>query len=246
MSPGLWLLLAAVAALIGLDKSLLPGVGILGIGVLAAAIPARTAGGVTLALVIIADWAAISAYRKDVDWRALRALLPTVIGGVVLGAAFLLFADDTVTRRTIGVIIVAVVTVNIVRMLRERAGTTPAETRRSRPKSLFFGSLAGFATMVANAAGPVTSMYFLSEGFAVVRFLGTTAWLFLILNLVKLPFSLGLGMLTVGSLGPVLCMVPVIVVSVFLGRRLATRIDRGIFTVAVTVLSGIAGVVLLV
>ncbi|AZZ42167.1 sulfite exporter TauE/SafE family protein [Acidipropionibacterium jensenii] len=288
-----WLLLVAVAILIGLDKSFLPGAGVLGIGFLAAVIPARQASGITLALIIVADWAAIWAYRKDVDWRALLRLLPNIVVGVVLGSGFLLVADNAATKRTIGVLIVAFVLINIAVMARNRhrratpaaAATTPAAApttadhtadltagdagqqglgsagegaiaggtttgtgtrRRVSPKSLLFGVLAGFATMVANAAGPITSLYFLSEGFAVVRFLGTTAWLFLILNLIKLPFSLSLGMLTGSDLRPVAIMVPVIVATVLVGRQLAKRVDRRVFTTLVLILSAVAGVILLV
>lgn len=288
-----WLLLVAVAILIGLDKSFLPGAGVLGIGFLAAVIPARQASGITLALIIVADWAAIWAYRKDVDWRALLRLLPNIVVGVVLGSGFLLVADNAATKRTIGVLIVAFVLINIAVMARNRhrratpatAPTTPAAApttadhtadltagdagqqglgsagegaiaggtttgtgtrRRVSPKSLLFGVLAGFATMVANAAGPITSLYFLSEGFAVVRFLGTTAWLFLILNLIKLPFSLSLGMLTGSDLRPVAIMVPVIVATVLVGRQLARRVDRRVFTTLVLILSAVAGVILLV
>lgn len=288
-----WLLLVAVAILIGLDKSFLPGAGVLGIGFLAAVIPARQASGITLALIIVADWAAIWAYRKDVDWLALLRLLPNIVVGVVLGSGFLLVADNAATKRTIGVLIVAFVLINIAVMARNRhrratpaaAATTPAGApttadhtadltagdagqqglgsagegaiaggtttgtgtrRRVSPKSLLFGVLAGFATMVANAAGPITSLYFLSEGFAVVRFLGTTAWLFLILNLIKLPFSLSLGMLTGSDLRPVAIMVPVIVATVLVGRQLAKRVDRRVFTTLVLILSAVAGVILLV
>lgn len=270
-SAGTWLLLVVAAVCIGFDKSFLPGAGILGIGVLAAVIPARQASGITLALIIVADWVAIWAYRKDVDWRALLRLLPNIVVGVVLGSGFLLIADDAVTKRTIGVIILVFVTINLIAMARNRRrssteGGQPvseqvvaddqepsagvpggsAHTRWISPKSLVFGVMAGFATMVANAAGPITSLYFLSEGFAVVRFLGTTAWMFLILNLIKLPFSLGLGMLTGTDLLPVALMVPVIVATVVVGRQLARRVDRRVFTALVLVLSAAAGVILLV
>lgn len=272
-SAGTWLILVAVAVLIGFDKSFLPGAGILGVGFLATVIPARQASGITLALIIVADWAAIWAYRKNVDWRALLRLLPNIVVGVVLGAGFLFIADDSVTKRTIGVVIVVFVVINLVAMTRRRlaarrlgaanpAVASPAvATGRSssggaewssggasrvHPKSLVFGIAAGFATMVANAAGPITSLYFLSEGFGVVSFLGTTAWLFLILNLIKLPFSLGLGMLTTSDLPAVAMMVPVIILTVMVGRWLARRVNRSVFTTLVLLFSAVAGVLLLV
>ena len=316
----IWLAVMLVAALIALDKSLLPGAAILGIGALANIIPAKEATGVTLALIIIADWTAIWAFRKNVDRKTLRRLLPNVVVGVVLGAGFLFVADDTVTRRVIGAIILVFVTWNVApmirRYLRERANTrtaaentiadtvvdrtdgadptgpdtgvvteyltaadspsgaastevapvpptevvpaevvptevAPAETAApstgpQRTKGIVFGTLAGFTTMVANAGGPVTSMYFMTEGFSVRLFLGTTAWFYLIINLVKLPFSLGLGMITTSWLPMIAASIPVIIATVAVGRWASGRINRSVFNVLIVILTLVTGVMLLV
>lgn len=276
----IWLATLAVAVLIALDKSFLPGAAMVGIGLLAGVVPAKQASGTTLALLIVADWVAIWAYRKDVDRRALRQLLPNVVVGVVLGAGFLLVASDQVTRRAIGLILLVFILVNLAAMRRvgrraqaadlaptARTGDGPGVTgpdgrladtppdasaagaaapRRTVLRRVGFGALAGFTTMVANAGGPVTSMYFLSEGFGVMRFLGTTAWFYLIVNLVKLPFSVGLGMIGPATLGRVVVMVPVIVLTVLAGRRLARRVNRGTFGAIVVALTLVTAIGLLV
>jgi len=280
-----WLAVAAVAVLIALDKSLLPGASILGIGALTNILPAKEATGTTLALLIVADWMAIWAYRDSVDWGSLRRLLPNVVLGVGLGALFLFVADNELTKRVIGVIILVFVGWNVVSMLRERRDglhgpdrpeglSGPAEgaersgvavisgesspsaaadgARPGRPatmrriRGILFGSLAGFTTMVANAGGPVTAMYFMTERFPVRLFLGTTAWFYLIVNLVKLPFALGLGMLGVDQLPMILAMIPVIGLTVAAGRKLSGRIDPTFFNAAIIVLTLVAGVMLLV
>ena len=275
----IWLAVGAVAVLIALDKSFLPGAAMVGIGMLANVVPAKQASGTTLALLIVADWVAIWAYRKDVDWHTLRRLLPTVVVGVVLGAGFLFVATDEVTKRAIGAILLVFILVNLVVMLRARrraraprqfAVPVPADEAQSVPatpdglpdeptpgfagpasshgataKRVGFGALAGFTTMVANAGGPVTSMYFLSEGFPVMRFLGTTAWFYLVVNLVKLPFSIGLGMIGATTLMQVTLMLPVIVATVFAGRWAARRVNRGVFGSIVVVLTLVTAVELL-
>lgn len=250
-----WFAVVAAAVLIGLDKSFLPGAGILGLGILANVIPAKQASGTSLALLIVADWMAIWLYRRDVDWGTLRRLLPNVAFGIVLGAGFLFVADDTVTRRTIGVILLVFIGVNVAAILRRRRGANPAAVgadpaedatgRRVLARRVGYGGLAGFTTMVANAGGPVTSLYFMSEGFAVMRFLGTTAWFYLIVNLVKVPFSLSLGMIGPATLGRVVAMVPVIGLTVVVGRRLAGRLDRGVFNTLVVILTVVSAVELL-
>lgn len=116
----IWVALVVVAMMIALDKAMLPGAAILGIGFLAQLIPAKEATGITLAMCILGDWMTIWAYRRDVDWKTLGRLLPNVVVGVVLGAGFLFLADDAVTRRVIGVIILVFVSWNLVVMLNKR------------------------------------------------------------------------------------------------------------------------------
>lgn len=260
MTPFMWAVVAGVAVVIALDKSLLPGASILGVGVLANVLPAKTSTGLTLALLIVADWTAIWAYRGNVDWRALRRLLPNVVIGVALGAVFLFLADNSLTRRVIGAIILVFITWNVVGMWRARRtvatrppSSTPASRQTSgegeragRARGVLFGSLAGFTTMVANAGGPVTAVYFMTEGFPVRLFLGTTAWFYLVVNMVKLPFSIGLGMLTLSDVPVILAMVPVVVASVFVGRWLSGKVNATVFNSAVLVLAVVTAVMLLV
>ncbi|MFZ2260858.1 MAG: TSUP family transporter, partial [Luteococcus japonicus] len=99
---------------------------------------------------------------------------------------------------------------------------------------------AGFTTMVANAGGPVTSMYFMQAGFDVARFLGTTAWFFFLVNVIKLPVSIGVGVINPDTFRLDLVLAPVVVVSGLLGFRLAKVIPKRIFdpiVIALTVLS---------
>jgi uncharacterized membrane protein YfcA len=249
----LWAAIVVVAILVALDKALVPGAAMLGVGVLAQFIPAREATGVTLAMCILGDWMTIWAYRHDVDWRTLGRLLPNVAGGVVLGAGFLFIADDGTTRRVIGAIILVFVSWNVIAMLRRRGGSgagtevpTAQMTRGARWKRSLYGGLAGFTTMVANAGGPATSMYFMSEGFPVRLFLGTGAWFYLVINLVKLPFAIGLGMLSTRFLVPLIIAVPFMIATVAVGRWVSGRIDKSVFNVLVVVLTLVTGVTLLV
>ncbi len=92
-----------------------------------------------------------------------------------------------------------------------------------------YGTLGGFTTMVANAAGPVMSMYFLASKFSVKTFLGTAAWFFAVVNLVKLPFSVGIGLITVPTLLMDLVLVPTVVLGAFVGRWLVARMNQALF-----------------
>ncbi|UFU06392.1 sulfite exporter TauE/SafE family protein [Ruania halotolerans] len=247
MSLVAWALLAVSAVLVGISKTALPGANTISIAIFAALLPARESTGALLLLLIVADAFAIWAYRKHADWAVLRRLVPTVLAGLLLGVVFLALADDAEVRRVIGVILLLVIGITLWR--RRAAGprggapvTEPAPPTRGarRTQSAIYGTLGGFTTMVANAAGPVMSMYFLVSRFSMRTFLGTAAWFFAVVNLVKLPFSVGLGLIT----GPILVMdlalVPAVVVGAFTGRWLVSRMNQVLFERLVIVLT-IAG-----
>lgn len=109
-----------------------------------------------------------------------------------------------------------------------------------------YGSLGGFTTMVANAAGPVMSMYFLAAKFPVKAFLGTSAWFFAAVNIAKLPFSIGLGIINPSSLLLDLVLVPLVLVGGLGGRLIAQRISQKTFEWVVVVLTVLGAAYLLV
>jgi uncharacterized protein len=245
------LVLAVAASLVGLSKTALPGAGTLSVAAFAAVLPAKQSTGALLVLLILGDLFAVWTYHAHADWRTLRRMVPAVLAGIGVGTLFLAVADDVTVRRVIGVILLALVVVTLWRRRVEvrasvaaaRGGVTVAageddpSPRRRRVEAGVYGVLAGFTTMVANAGGPVMSMYLLAARFPVQRFLGTAAWFFLVVNVTKVPFSVSLGLISPGSLTLDLLLAPAVVVGALLGRRLARRIDQRLFDRLVLVLT---------
>jgi uncharacterized membrane protein YfcA len=108
------------------------------------------------------------------------------------------------------------------------------------------GVVTGFATMVANASGPVMTLYLLASGFAVVDLVGAAAWLFFVVNLVKVPFSVGLGLLHPGSVLLDLTLLPAMGLGAWLGAVTIRRISRLQFERYVLVLVAVSALLLLV
>ena len=100
--------------------------------------------------------------------------------------------------------------------------------------------------MVANAGGPVMSMYFLASGFRVMAFLGTAAWFYALVNLTKLPIMFGLGLITPATLLMDLVLVPAVLVGAFGGRLIAGRINQTWFERIVIALTIVGALYLLV
>ena len=172
----------------------------------------------------------------------LLRLLPSVAAGILTGVLFVSRVDDTVMRRTIGGVLLGLVAVHLLQRWATRAGEP---VRPGRVAAVGFGLLAGFTTMVANAGGPVMSLYLLASGLSVLGFLGTGAWFFALVNLVKLPFSIGLGLVSFGSLTLTAVLVPAVLAGAVVGRALAARLDQRRFEIIVLVATVFAAVNLL-
>jgi uncharacterized membrane protein YfcA len=91
------------------------------------------------------------------------------------------------------------------------------------------GWLAGATTMLANAAGPVTTIYLLACRLPKMEFVGTAAWFFLVVNVVKVPFSASLGLINRESLFLNLVLAPLIIAGVLVARYFLKKINQNAF-----------------
>lgn len=242
----MWALLGLAALLVGISKTAIPGINTVSIAIFAAVLPARASTGALLLLLIVGDVFALLSYRRHADWHTLVRLIPAVVAGVALGAVFLAFADDGSVRRVIGVILLLVITFTLWQRARPAGARAGAGSGAGPVTRSSYGALGGFTTMVANAGGPVMSMYFLAARFPIKAFLGTAAWFFAVINLAKVPVSIGLGLITPGTLVLDALLAPGVVIGALIGRRIATRMKQSTFDWAVIVCTVLGAVYLLV
>ncbi len=146
---------------------------------------------------------------------ALTGLAKTAIPGLASVAAAL-FALVLPAKESTGI------------MLAQRRWGPP-HVSQGRVARAAYGTLAGFTTMAANAGGPVRSMYFLASRFSVSEFLGTTAWFFFTVNVIKAPFTIGMGLLRLEHLPIIGLLTPVVLACAWAGRRLAAHIPLRVF-----------------
>ncbi|MET8569226.1 sulfite exporter TauE/SafE family protein [Streptomyces sp. NPDC004783] len=242
--------LAFAALLVGFSKTAVSGANTVSLAVFAAVLPARASTGVLLPVLIAGDVLAVLTYRRHAHWPTLWRLFPAVGVGVVVGTVFLVWADDAIVRTSIGAILLFMSAVTVWRRRRADAPEPPdgagasagTATRAGRVKARSYGVLGGFTTMVANAGGPVMSLYLLSAGFRKLGFLGTSAFFFLIVNVSKLPFSAGLGLIDGHSLILDAVLVVFVVPGAFLGTWAVNRINQRLFerlVIAATVVGGL-------
>jgi uncharacterized membrane protein YfcA len=207
--------------------------------------PARESTAALLLLLLVGDVVAVSHYRRDCDWSLLRHLVPAVVPGLLLGTVLLARVDDATLRRVIGAILLVLLALQIVVHARQ----SRTEVRRvewPRPAAAGVGLVAGFTTMVENAGGPVMTLYLVAQGVDKRRFLGTVAWFFFVVNLCKLPFSAGLGLITASTLVTTVVLAPCVLVGAAIGVVAVRHLGQRHFDLAVLAASGLSAVPLLV
>ncbi len=214
---------AMAAALIGFTKTSVGGVGILAVLLAALAFPGKASPGILLPMLIVADIVAVIYYRRDCQWQILLKLFPATIVGIVLGFFIVDLASAEFFQKLIGLIILVMLLLNLAVEYwgaRQHSGWLVTSV---------VGVFAGASSMVANAAGPVFGIFLLQMGLTKEKFVGTRAWFFLLLNIVKLPFSFSLGLITPQTLTLNLYSIPVILAGAWLGIKVLKMINLDLF-----------------
>lgn len=166
-----------------MSKVGISGMGMIAVPVLAIIFGGKNSSGIMLPILIMADFFGAFYYRRYAQWEHLIKLLPPAILGVLIGTYVGNYIDDNLFKLIMGVIIF--VSIGILIWL-EKSNTTKV------PRGLWFagiiGILLGFTTMVGNLAGAVMTLYLLVMNMPKNKFIGTVAWFFIIINILKVPF----------------------------------------------------------
>ena len=227
-----WSLLALAAAGIGFSKSGFPGVSMMHVVVFALVFGSKASTGILLPMLIIGDLCAIAFFGRKAVWSQIGKLMPFTLAGIVVGWRMMGRLDETTFRLIVGGIILTLTAVQAYRMFgrgQTDASETPSGT--AWPWAAGLGTLAGMTTMLANAAGPVVALYLLVVRLTKWELIGTSAWLFLVTNVIKLPFSYQLGLINGATLRTGAMLAPMVPLGMLAGRWLVQRISQRLFNI---------------
>ncbi|NBI29992.1 sulfite exporter TauE/SafE family protein [Chengkuizengella marina] len=231
------------ALLIGFSKTGVPSAGIFFVVILAAIFPAKESVGILLPMLIVADIVAVTYYRKTVIWRYLVKLIPWVFSGIIIGFFVLRSITDDELSLLLGIIILGLIFLHISKSKLE--SWLQSNFTESSVFLNLLGILAGFTTMVGNAAGAIMSIYLLTKGLKKNEFIGTGAWFFISVNVIKIPFFVSIGLITPATLIFNAWMIPAILIGTWLGIKFLPRIPQKHFQIIILALSAIGGVKLI-
>lgn len=241
-----WGLLVAASVLVGVSKTGVAGLGILFVALFAIVFPdVRTATGIVLPLLIVGDAVAVVLYRRHMQWRWFARLFPWAALGVIAGFCAMSYISAVQARVLTGAIVLTLSLLHLARRSRENAANGAKGPEMPHWFAPVIGTLAGFTTLVANAAGPLTTLFFLSARLPKLEFVGTGAIFFMLLNWFKVPFMAQLGLITRESLQLNALLLPAVLAGTLAGRLMLAHINQRLFETLALTLGILAGIKLM-
>lgn len=232
-----WALAILGAFSIGFAKAGFSGAGLINVVIMAELFGAKESTGVVLPMLICGDFLSVIAYHQHARWASIRRMLPMTLVGIVVGWGLMHWLSSGSYGPVIGSTILALTVLQAWRRWQPGAFE---HVPHSRPFAWTMGGVCGFTTMVANGAGPIMTLYFLALRTAKLEFVGTMAWFFLIVNVIKVPFSANLGLIYGSSLLFNLVLVPAIAAGICAGKRLIGIVSQNLFEILVLIFAAVA------
>jgi uncharacterized membrane protein YfcA len=232
-----WVLAVVAAFGIGVSKAGFPGLALLHVIVFAFLFGARDSTGIVLPLLLVGDLGAIGGFYKHTRWEHVWRTLPPACVGVLAGALLMGRLSDSAFAPVLGWIILTLTILHLIRI--QRADWT-ARVPRGRLVAWATGLLAGATTMLANAGGPIMTLYLLTMRLPKLEFTGTVAWFFFVINAFKVPFSIALGLIHTKTLLLNVLLIPGVLVGLLAGRWLIRRVSQRLFDALLLTFAAIA------
>lgn len=233
-----WILILLASFIIGLSKAGLKGIDMMNVTIMAIVFGGKASTGIVLPLLCFADIMAVIYYNRHAEWRHFWKLIPWMFVGILIGVYVGKDLDEVIFKRIMAVIIMLTIAIVIVLELRK----TPTV-----PSNKLFGAgmglISGFTTMLGNLAGAFSNLYFLAMRMPKNNFIGTAAWVFLVVNLFKFPFQIFYWKnITLATLRIDLLLLPALVVGFWAGVKIVSRIKDESYRKIVIVLTLIGAV----
>ncbi len=235
--------MATLAAfVIGMSKAGIKGIAVINVTFMALAFGAKESTGMVVPLLILADIFAVVYYNRHTQWSYVFKVLPWMVFGLVIGVFIGKDLPESLFR--IGMAVIIIITVFMMYWWdRKKIKTVPTHWTFSSS----IGTLAGITTMVGNLAGAFSNIYFLAMRLPKNHFIGTAAWLFLIINVLKLPFHFFVWeTITWESLVLNVKLLPGIFLGFFVGIRIIKLINEEFFRKMILVLTALGALLIMV
>lgn len=241
LEPSEWILVLIASFIIGLGKAGLRGLDMLSVTMMALIFGTKSSTGVVLPLLCLADIAAVKYYNRHSNWNHFWKLIPWMAVGVIIGVFVGKDLDELIFRKVMAIIVLLTIIIVLVMEFR-RSEEVPS----SKLFSVSTGLSAGFTTMIGNLAGAFSNLYFLAMRVGKNSFIGTASWIFLVINLFKLPFQIFYWKnITADTLKVDLFLIPTLLLGFGLGVVIVGKITDDYYRKLIIVLTIIGSLFML-
>lgn len=226
-----WAAAIAAAFFVGGSKGGLPMIALLSVPTMSLVMPPMLGAALLLPVYLVSDVYGIWIYRRSYSGRNLAILIPAAAIGVFAGYLLAGQTDEDMVRVVIGCIGLTFLAMR----LRTRFMGKPVPRPADVPRGIIWGSVSGFTSFVSHAGGPAFQLYVLPQQLPKMMFAGTSTILFAIINLMKVPPYLALGLIEWGDMWTVAALSPVAIFGAWLGYRITRIIPEHVFFTIVEV-----------
>ena len=210
--------------LLGISKSGFgAGFGSLAVPMMALAVTVPQAAAILMPVLLVMDLLGMAAFRKDLDRRLLLFLLPSGLLGILIGTALFKLLDARLVAGIVGGFTLL--------FLAQRLLFPPRPDSPPPPRwaGWLLSATSGFPSFIAHAGGPPINAYVIPLRLSPVVFTGTLAFYFFFINLAKwIPYA-WLGLLDLRNMATSVVLLPLAPVGVWIGVRIAHRIQPVLF-----------------
>ncbi len=210
--------------LLGISKSGFgAGFGSLAVPLMALAVSVPQAAAILMPVLLAMDLLGLAAFRKDFDRQLLKFLIPFGLLGTCMGALLFRLLDTHLVAGIVGVFTLL--------FLAQRLLFPPKADSAPPPRWLgaILTTTSGFTSFVAHAGGPPVSAYVIPLKLPPLVFTATMAFLFFFINLSKwIPYA-WLGLLDWRNMATSLALLPLAPIGVWVGVKIASRINQVLF-----------------
>jgi uncharacterized protein len=242
MSFSMWVLAILCAIMIGMAKTGITALGTLVVPLMAFIFGGMPSSGLVLPMLVMADVFGVAYYHRNAHWKTVLKVLPWAFIGILAGLLTGKSISAVQFKQLIGILVIISLVVMIWLEIKKSGKRDPVPHKVWIAIPL--GILGGFSTMIGNAAGPIMSVYLLSVNLSKNTFIGTAAWFFFIVNLVKMPLQVwGWHNITLQTLEFNFILLPAIALGAYAGIKLVKIFPESAyrwFVVAATFLSALA------
>jgi uncharacterized membrane protein YfcA len=221
-----WFYVAAVPAVIlmGLGKSGFgSGLGALAVPFMALSIPVPQAAAVMMPLLLLADVIGLRVFRGDFDKKLLLFMLPYGLLGTVIGTLLFKLLSAHVVAGFVGGFTLIFLAQQL--LFPQRKSNKPPP----RWLGAILVTLSGFTSFIAHAGGPPANAYTIPLKLNPVVFAATASYFFFFINFSKwLPYA-WLGLLDWRNFWTSLLLMPFAALGVWVGQRIARKMNEALF-----------------